>query len=72
MSDMMFAQAGNAKEYEAIADQILADIRLLTEKTHSDRGEIERLRMETRKMAEASARLAHDNRAVLARLKAMF
>ncbi|HZP83730.1 MAG TPA: hypothetical protein VFB21_18965 [Chthonomonadaceae bacterium] len=54
-----------AADYEAIADQLLADMRRLDELMQKDRAEIEYLKAET-------ARLEAENRVVLSRLKAMW
>lgn len=52
-------------DYEAIADQLLADMRRIEERMQTDRAEIEYLKAET-------ARLENENRIVLSRLKAMW
>jgi hypothetical protein len=52
-------------DYEAIADQLLADMKRLDELMQKDRSEIEYLKVET-------ARLEAENRLVLSRLKAMW
>jgi hypothetical protein len=54
-----------AAEYEAMADQLLKDMRRLDESMREDGGEIEFLKAET-------ARLAAENRVNLSRLKAMW
>ncbi len=54
-----------AADYEAIADQLLADMKRLDELMLKDRTEIDYLKAET-------ARLEAENRAVLSRLMAMW
>ena len=51
-------------EYEALADQLLADMKRLEDLMQIDRTEIDYLKAET-------ARLQVENRGVLSRLKAM-
>ena len=52
-------------DYEAIADQLLADMKRLDEQMQTDRDEIDFLKADT-------ARLEAKNLVVLARLKAMW
>ena len=65
MSNVTSAVKKSNAEYEAIADQLLADMRHIEEVMQQDRSEIERLKVET-------ARLEAENRVVLDRLKAMW
>jgi hypothetical protein len=58
-------------EYEVIADQLLADIRQLNELMQKDRAEIDRLKIETRRLRETAACLEAEKRATLLRLKAV-
>ncbi|HLK56648.1 MAG TPA: hypothetical protein VKU00_08795 [Chthonomonadaceae bacterium] len=62
----------NDTEYEAIADQLLADMQRLNELMKSDRVEIDQLKTETRLLREVAAHLETENRAALSRLKAVF
>jgi hypothetical protein len=59
-----------AAEYEAEADQLLAEMQRLEEKMDRDRAEIDRLRSETRMLREESRRLEIENQAVLRRINA--
>ena len=59
------AKRKTVADYEAMADQLLADMRQLDELMQKDRAEIEYLKAET-------ARLEAENRIVLSRLKAMW
>ena len=52
-------------QYEAVADQLLAEMRQLGEQMQIDRREIQILKSET-------ARLAEENRLLISRLKASF
>jgi hypothetical protein len=61
-----------AADYEAIADQLLADMRHLETLMQSDRVEIDRLKAETHLLREEALRLETETRATLSRLKTMF
>jgi hypothetical protein len=61
-----------AADYEAMADQLLADMRNLETLMQSDRIEIDRLKAETHLLREESMRLETETRATLSRLKTAF
>ena len=61
-----------AADYEALADQLLADMRHLETLMHSDRMDIDRLKAETYLLREEAMRLETETRATLSRLKMVF
>jgi len=61
-----------AADYEAIADQLLADMRRLEALMSLDRIEIDRLKSETRQIRSDSLQIELDTRAALSRLKTVF
>jgi cytochrome c556 len=60
----------NLSEYEAVADQLLADMRALEAQMQRDRIEIDQLKAKTKLLKAETVRLEADNRAALNRLKA--
>ena len=74
MSNVTATDSGtkNETEYEAIADQLLADMQRLNEVMQRDRVEIDQLKTETRLLREVATHLELENRAALLRLKAVF
>ena len=61
-----------AADYEAMADQLLADMRHVEALMQPDRVEIDRLRAETHLLREEALRLEAETRATLTRLKKAF
>lgn len=61
----------SVEDYEAIADQLLADMRHLETLMQADRIEIDRLTGEIQILREESVRLETETRATLSQLKAM-
>jgi hypothetical protein len=59
-------------DYEAIADQLLADMRHLETLMQADRIEIDRLKAEMHPLREEAMRLRTEMRAALSRLKIVF
>lgn len=72
MADVSMSQSTseNVSEYEAIIEQLLAEMRSLNEMMERDRIEIDRIKAETKILKAETARLEAENRAVLQRLKA--
>jgi hypothetical protein len=61
-----------AADYEAMANQLLADMRHIETCMQSDRIEIDRLKAETHLLREEALRLETETRATLSRLKTVF
>lgn len=61
-----------AADYEALADQLLTDMRHLEMLMQVDQSEIDRLKAETYLLREESRRLEAETQASLSRLKRMF
>lgn len=73
MLDSTFTQPGASDAtYEAMAEQLLRDIRALNVRMADDRAETERLRAETKRLRSEFLRMGEENRALIARLKAAF
>ena len=74
MSETTFTKTKRktAADYEAIADQLLADMQHLETLMHSDRNEIDRLKAETYLLREEARRLETETQTVLSRLKTAF
>ena len=66
------SKRNSTANYEAIADQLLADMHHLETLMQSDRIEIDRLKSETHLLREEATRLETETRATLSRLKAVF
>jgi hypothetical protein len=60
----------DASPYEAMAEKLLADMKVIDAQMQGDRMDIDRLREETRRLKAETIRLETENRAALSRLKA--
>ncbi len=73
MADLTATQpAMTDAAYEAMADQLIREMKLLNEKIERDHAETQRIRVESRRIQEDSRRIGEENRALIARLAKAF
>ena len=70
MSDIALTQPMTDAAYEAIADQLLQDMRVMNKQIERNHTEIERIKQETARLQSESMTLSANNYALLDRLKA--
>jgi hypothetical protein len=72
MADLIAMKPMTDSAYEAMADQLLRDMRSLNEKIEREYAETQRIKAESKRIRDDYRRLGEENRALIARLEKAF